>query len=109
MHQPWDALTAPRFTGPRTYARLPYLQDLGVTGLWLTPIFVSPSNHRYDITDYRHVDPHLGGDAAWDELVRESTKAGIRIVLDGVFNHVGNENALFRAALETAVLPRIAA
>ncbi|GGR85145.1 alpha-amylase family glycosyl hydrolase [Deinococcus sedimenti] len=84
---------------------LPYLQDLGVTGLWLTPIFVSPSNHRYDITDYRHVDPHLGGDAAWDELVRESARAGIRIVLDGVFNHVGNENALFRAAVEDELSP----
>jgi len=84
---------------------LPYLQDLGVTGLWLTPIFVSPSNHRYDITDYRHVDPHLGGDEAWDELVRESAKAGIRIVLDGVFNHVGNENALFRAAVDDELSP----
>ena len=84
---------------------LPYLQDLGVTGLWLTPIFVSPSNHRYDITDYRHVDPHLGGDEAWDELVRESAKAGIRIVLDGVFNHVGNENALFRAAMDDELSP----
>ncbi len=84
---------------------LPYLQDLGITGLWLTPIFVSPSNHRYDITDYRHVDPHLGGDEAWDELVRESARAGIRIVLDGVFNHVGNENALFRAAMDDELSP----
>ncbi|MFC4636856.1 alpha-amylase family glycosyl hydrolase [Deinococcus hohokamensis] len=78
---------------------LPYLQQLGVNGLWLTPIFVSPSNHRYDITDYRQVDPHLGGDAAWSELVQASEQAGIKIVLDGVFNHMGNENELFRAAL----------
>lgn len=81
---------------------IPYLRDLGVTGLWLTPIFVSPSNHRYDISDYRQVDPHLGGDTAWDELVRRADEAGIRIVLDGVFNHMGSENALFRAALESA-------
>ncbi|GHF68130.1 alpha-amylase family glycosyl hydrolase [Deinococcus ficus] len=84
---------------------LPYLQDLGVTGLWLTPIFVSPSNHRYDISDYRRVDPHLGGEAAWDELVQAAGEAGIRIVLDGVFNHMGNENALFRAALEREDAP----
>lgn len=84
---------------------LPYLQDLGITGLWLTPIFVSPSNHRYDITDYRRVDPHLGGEAAWDELVQEADKAGIRIVLDGVFNHMGNENVLFRAAIEREDAP----
>ncbi|SEI75414.1 alpha-glucosidase [Deinococcus reticulitermitis] len=84
---------------------VPYLKALGVTGLWLTPIFVSPSNHRYDITDYRRVDPHLGGEAAWDELVRETDRAGIRIVLDGVFNHMGNENALFQAALESDTAP----
>ncbi|PJI36964.1 alpha-glycosidase, partial [Methylobacterium radiotolerans] len=42
---------------------------------------------RYDISDYRRVDPHLGGEAAWDELVLAAGEAGIRIVLDGVFNH----------------------
>lgn len=84
---------------------LPYLTDLGVNGLWLTPIFVSPSNHRYDISDYRRIDPHLGGEAAWEELVREANTAGVRIVLDGVFNHVGNENALFQAALADEAAP----
>ena len=84
---------------------LPYLQDLGITGLWLTPIFVSPSNHRYDITDYRRIDSHLGGEGAWDELVAGADAAGIRIVLDGVFNHMGNENALFKAALESDDAP----
>ncbi|GGK20773.1 alpha-glycosidase [Deinococcus malanensis] len=84
---------------------LPYLRDLGITGLWLTPIFESPSNHRYDITDYRRVDPHLGGEEAWDELVREANQSGIRIVLDGVFNHMGNENALFQAALASPDAP----
>ncbi len=84
---------------------LPYLEDLGVNALWLTPIFVSPSNHRYDISDYRHVDPHLGGDAAWDELQAAADARGFRLVLDGVFNHVGNEHALFRAALEDGAAP----
>lgn len=84
---------------------VPYLKELGITGLWLTPIFESPSNHRYDITDYRRIDPHLGGETAWDELVEQAGQAGIRIVLDGVFNHMGNENALFRAALESEEAP----
>ncbi len=78
---------------------LPYLSDLGINALWLTPIFVSPSNHRYDISDYRHVDPHLGGDAAFEALIGAARGAGVRVVLDGVFNHVGNEHALFQAAL----------
>ncbi|GAA4015150.1 alpha-amylase family glycosyl hydrolase [Deinococcus rubellus] len=78
---------------------LPYLTDLGVNALWLTPIFVSPSNHRYDISDYRHIDPHLGGDAAFDSLTQAAHAADFKVVLDGVFNHVGNEHALFRAAL----------
>lgn len=77
---------------------VPYLQDLGVNALWLTPIFVSPSAHRYDITDYRHIDPHLGGDAAFTNMMKALDGAGVRVVLDGVFNHMGNENALFRAA-----------
>ncbi|AZI42210.1 glycoside hydrolase family 13 protein [Deinococcus psychrotolerans] len=81
---------------------LPYLTDLGVNALWLTPIFVSPSNHRYDISDYRHVDPHLGGDAAFDDLIGAVHAANLKIVLDGVFNHVGNEHALFQAALAGA-------
>ncbi len=79
---------------------LPYLHELGVTGLWLTPIFVSPSNHRYDIADYRRVDPHLGGEVAWDELVTGADAAGIKIVLDGVFNHVGAENPMFLEAMK---------
>jgi alpha-glucosidase len=86
--------------------KLPYLQDLGVNALWLTPIFTSPSNHRYDISDYREIDPHLGGQAAYDELLQESHAAGMRVVLDGVFNHVGDENALFRAALSDEAAPQ---
>ena len=85
--------------------KLPYLLDLGVNALWLTPIFVSPSNHRYDVTDYRQIDPHLGGQAAYDGLLSAAHSAGVRVVLDGVFNHVGNENAIFRAALADETSP----
>ncbi|GGQ94381.1 alpha-amylase family glycosyl hydrolase [Deinococcus ruber] len=86
--------------------KLPYLTDLGVNALWLTPIFTSPSNHRYDISDYREIDAHLGGQAAFDTLMTSSAEAGVRVVLDGVFNHVGNENAIFRAALEDESAPQ---
>lgn len=112
-HVPWDKPVDARGDIHAHYGgdlngitqAIPYLQELGITGLWLTPIFVSPSNHRYDITDYRRVDPHLGGEEAWDELVGKASSAGIRIVLDGVFNHMGNENALFKAALDSLDAP----
>ncbi|MFN8510452.1 MAG: alpha-amylase family glycosyl hydrolase [Deinococcaceae bacterium] len=77
---------------------LPYLKSLGITALWLNPIFDSPSNHRYDTRDYRKVDPHLGGQPAFERLIQALKADGFRIVLDGVFNHVGNENGLFMQA-----------
>ena len=85
--------------------KLPYLTELGVNALWLTPIFVSPSNHRYDISDYRRVDPHLGGQAAYDAMLTACHAAGVRVVLDGVFNHVGSENTIFQAALVNESAP----
>ena len=84
---------------------LPYLTELGVNALWLTPIFQSPSNHRYDTTDYRTVDPHLGGQPAFEAMMAEATRRSVRVVLDGVFNHTGNEHALFRKALADAGSP----
>lgn len=87
-------------------AALPELKELGVNALWLTPIFVSPSNHRYDTTDYRQVDPHLGGDAAFASLMEKAENQGFRVVLDGVFNHTGSENALFQAALNDPQSPQ---
>ena len=69
--------------------RIPYLLDMGVTALYLTPIFVSASNHRYHTDDYFHVDPLLGGDQAFRTLLDALHAAGIRLVLDGVFNHCG--------------------
>ena len=93
--------------------KLPYLKELGVTAIYLTPIFQSPSLHRYDATSYIHVDEHLGtrGDYAvaearedlldpstwtWTEsdreflgLVKEAKAQGFRVIIDGVFNHVG--------------------
>jgi alpha-glucosidase len=87
--------------------KLGYLQDLGVTALYLTPIFTALTNHKYDVVDYKQVDPHFGGDAALVAL-RESLDArGMRLMLDIVPNHSGSSNPWFLdaqadAAAETA-------
>jgi glycosidase len=77
-----------------------YLHSLGVTALYLTPIFTSVTHHKYDTDDYTRVDPHLGGDEAFFALSRELRKRGMRLVLDGVFNHVGVFFFAFRDLLE---------
>ncbi len=74
---------------------LDYLQDLGVTALYLTPIFTAPSNHKYDVVDYYNVDPHFGGNEALAELVGELHRRGMRLILDGVFNHCGEAHPFF--------------
>ena len=75
--------------------RLPYLKKLGVTVLYLNPIFEAASNHRYDTANYDRVDPILGSNRDFTRLVAEAKKAGIRIVLDGVFAHTGADSKYF--------------
>jgi glycosidase len=75
--------------------RMPYLRDLGVTVLYLNPIFAAASNHRYDTRDYFSIDPSLGTQADWDRLVAGADAAGIRVILDGVFNHVSSDSPYF--------------
>lgn len=79
-------------------AWLDYLIDLGANGLMLNPVFASTS-HGYDTTDYYRIDPRLGDDAAFDRLVAACHARGIRIMLDGVFNHIGRQSMLFQRAL----------
>ncbi len=66
-----------------------YLKDLGVNCVYLNPIFAAGEYHKYDLLDYFHVDPVFGGDEAFRELVDTLHKNGIRIIIDGVFNHCG--------------------
>ncbi len=75
--------------------KLPYLKRLGVTALYLNPVFVAPSVHKYDTQDYRHVDPQFGSDAALLRLRHTTREQGMRLVLDGVFNHSGDTHAWF--------------
>ena len=77
---------------------LDYVVDLGANGLLLGPIFASET-HGYDTTDHLRIDPRLGDDADWDALVDQAHRRGLRIVLDGVFNHVGRGHPRFVAAL----------
>jgi cyclomaltodextrinase len=66
---------------------LDYLVDLGINAIYLTPVFESPSNHKYDTVDYKKVDPHFGDNAMLKKLVEECHAQGIRVMLDAVFNH----------------------
>src|SRR4029077_1310603 len=68
---------------------LDYLADLGINTISLNPIFASAANHRYHTYDYRQVDPLLGDDAALRELLDAAHGRGMRVLLDGVFNHAG--------------------
>ena len=69
--------------------KIPYLRELGVQGIYLNPIFRSDSNHRYDTVSYTELDPRLGGKTGFRILVETLHQAGMRIMLDGVFNHCG--------------------
>ncbi len=103
-YEAWDAPPSSRgFKGGDLYGvveHLDRLRGLGVTALYLTPIFASASNHRYHTDDYLHVDPLLGGDDALRELLDEAHARDMRVVLDGVFNHAGRGFWPFHHVLE---------
>jgi neopullulanase len=80
--------------------KLDYLIDLGINAVYFTPVFQSASNHRYHTHDYEQVDPMLGGDPALRRLLDEAHARGIRVVLDGVFNHASRGFFQFHDILE---------
>ena len=102
--EPWDSPpTIYGFKGGDLLGaaeKLDYLQDLGVTAVYFTPIFTSAANHRYHTIDYFSVDPILGGSAAFAEFLKQAHGRGIRVVLDGVFNHTGRGFYQFNHTLE---------
>ncbi|MDO4333343.1 MAG: glycoside hydrolase family 13 protein [Eubacteriales bacterium] len=81
-------------------SRLSYLADLGITGIYLNPIFEADSNHKYDTKDYQKIDPSFGSEADFSKLVQEAHGKGIRVMLDGVFNHCGPHFAPWLDVLE---------
>ena len=76
-------------------AKLRYLSSLGVTCLYLSPIFEANSNHKYDTADYLHIDPMFGNQEDFEKLCEKAKMYGIRIILDGVFNHTGSDSIYF--------------
>lgn len=97
---PWDAdPTYSNFMGGDLAGisqKTDYLTQLGVTGLYLNPIFQGPSNHGYETTNYKLIEPRLGTNAEFGILTKKLKKAGIATVLDGVFNHTSTDFAAFR-------------
>lgn len=75
--------------------KLDYLFSLGVTVLYLSPVFTAYSNHKYDTGDYEKVDPMFGGEEALSFLLSEAKGRGMRVILDGVFNHTGDNSRYF--------------
>jgi cyclomaltodextrinase / maltogenic alpha-amylase / neopullulanase len=108
LQQPdWEAWDAPPtldgYKGGDLWGvidKLDYLQDLGITALCFTPIFQSTCNHRYHTHDYYQVDPILGGNAAFLALLEAAHQRGMKIVLDGVFNHASRGFYFFSDILE---------
>lgn len=75
--------------------KLPYLKSLGVTLIYLSPVFEARSNHKYDTGDYSKVDPMFGGEEALSRLISAAKERGIGVILDGVFNHTGADSIYF--------------
>ncbi len=75
--------------------KLPYLKSLGVSCIYLNPIFEAHSNHRYNTADYLKIDPVLGDEKDLENLVKSAKKQGISIILDGVFSHTGDDSVYF--------------
>ena len=110
LHENWDDIPDYLPDGDGEYCRdffggdlagirekLPYLRELGVETLYLCPIFEASSNHRYNTGDYRRIDPMLGTEEDFQALCQEAHALGIRVILDGVFNHNGRDSRYFNA------------
>lgn len=79
---------------------LDHLVDLGVNGIYFNPIFKAPSNHKYDTEDYFEIDPHFGDKKLFKKLVDEAHKRGIKVMLDAVFNHIGDQSSQWQDVIK---------
>ena len=100
----WEAMpTLQGYKGGNLWgaiAQLDYLQELGINAIYFTPIFQSACNHRYHTHDYYQIDPLLGGNAAFSQLLDAAHQRQIKVVLDGVFNHASRGFFFFNDILE---------
>lgn len=99
INTPWESgIDRYSFTGGDLEGicnKLGYLKDTGINALYLTPIFLSETNHKYNVTDYLKVDPHFGDEKKLERLLSDAHKNGIRIIIDTVFNHCDCKHAIF--------------
>ena len=84
------------------------LADLGINGLYLCPIFTSPSNHKYDTIDHFEIDPHFGTKADFQALVDGAHERGIKVMLDAVFNHFGEQSPQWQDVIKNGQQSRFA-
>ncbi|UWZ83521.1 alpha-amylase family glycosyl hydrolase [Occallatibacter riparius] len=80
---------------PGVQSKLDYIQSLGFDTIYMNPIFMARSYHRYDTDQYLQIDPALGGDAAFTSLIAEMNRRGMQVILDGVFNHASSDGLYF--------------
>ncbi len=81
-------------------SKLDYLQDLGVNGIWLMPIMNSPTYHKYDVTDYKSVNPEYGTVEEFKKFVEEAHSRNIKVVVDLILNHTGSDHPWFQSAIK---------
>lgn len=110
---PWDSAepTSTNFFGGDLQGiieHLDYLKDLGINGLYLCPIFYAHSNHKYDTIDYLAIDPAFGDKATFKKLVDEAHARGIRVMLDAVFNHLGDTSMQWQDVVQKGKESRFA-
>lgn len=105
LAKPWGALDNEfrygQFTGgdlPGITQKMDYLVDLGITAVYLNPVFTSPSSHKYDVSDYFNVDPHFGGNEALIDLRKKLDEHDMHLMLDLVPNHCSSDHPWFTAA-----------
>ncbi len=90
---------------PSVKSRLDYIDALGADVLYLNPIHLAYTNHKYDALDYLAISPEFGTRADLDALIKDVHARGMKLVLDGVFNHMGRNSATFQAALKDTASP----
>lgn len=99
INTPWtgeidrNSYTGGDLTG--IYEKLEYLKEQGITALYLTPIFLSESNHKYNVKDYREIDPQFGGAESLKQLLEGAHGLGMKVIIDGVFNHCDVRHEIF--------------
>ncbi len=87
---------------------LDYLQELGVNGLYFCPVFKASSNHKYDTIDYLQIDPDFGDKALFAKVVNEAHKRGMKVMLDAVFNHLGDQSMQWQDVVRNGKKSRFA-